>query len=657
MSLASAAIAYSKLGLAIFPCSPAGKTPLLRSSGQGKGGYHDATSDPEQIERWWSEHPEANIGLPCAPNSLIAIDIDPRNGGDETYLKLVAELGQLPSTLSAKTGGDGWHYLFRSPGEPVKGALGPGVDIKNNGYVLVSPSVHPSGGIYKWVNAPHAHKPAELPEKWLNRATKKPERHIPEETAYNRASEATTPYGRAALDEEYQALAHCPEGQRNNTLNRAAFCLGQLVAGGEIAESDAREALWQACKINGIAQSERSITGKSIASGLEAGMADPRKAPPGEHYSAQDAHRDWLEACKQGEAGWIPPAIGDTWSDFIAELEDRLEGGFEPVPTGIDGLDRLLGGGLPRAQTTVIAAPPGFGKTSFALGCCKRWAQAGHPSLFWSLELPSVDAHARLVCLSEALPWNQVREGLHMECCKKLSAEYRDLPMYLLDNEQLPAAKLGEAVSAIISKHGEAPLLVVDYAQLLADPANEAETRSASEKVAKGLLDLAKATKMAVVALSSVARHAYNLDADPSKQLGVAKESGRWESDAAVMIGIVPVGESEPRDRRGWLVVAKNRLAGGVGKVPVTYDGLAGTWEELSPEQVPETGGRGSLSDVELKCQIIEAVTRHQLTTARSISEMITCRKKRCLATIANMLREGSLSQGKDKIFRAGGQS
>ncbi|MBV9119276.1 MAG: AAA family ATPase, partial [Chloroflexi bacterium] len=36
---------------------------------------------------------------------------------------------------------------------------------------------------------------------------------------------------------------------------------------------------------------------------------------------------------------------------------------FGPRPTGIAGLDDILGGGLPRGALTFLAGPPGSGKT------------------------------------------------------------------------------------------------------------------------------------------------------------------------------------------------------------------------------------------------------------------------------------------------------
>jgi hypothetical protein len=141
-----AAVDYAKRGLKILPLS--GKVPAIA----GGSGYRDASSDPKQVKRWWTAHPDANIGLAMRSNGLLAWDIDPRNDGDKTLAELVKKHGPLPTTIVQKTGrGDGGeHYVFRNDGKSHK-SPGPGIDIKDKGYIVVAPSVHPeSGQPYAW---------------------------------------------------------------------------------------------------------------------------------------------------------------------------------------------------------------------------------------------------------------------------------------------------------------------------------------------------------------------------------------------------------------------------------------------------------------------------------------------------------------------------
>jgi hypothetical protein len=113
-------------------------------------GFYAATTDLDLIERWWTEEPNANIGAPCALNGWAVLDVDPRHGGHLSLAVLEERVGLLPGTVYQLTGGDGLHLVYRSPGVQLPGTLGPGLDIKSRGYILLSPSVHSSGRRYRW---------------------------------------------------------------------------------------------------------------------------------------------------------------------------------------------------------------------------------------------------------------------------------------------------------------------------------------------------------------------------------------------------------------------------------------------------------------------------------------------------------------------------
>lgn len=119
-------------------------------------GVHDATTNPEIIEAWWSEEPNANIGV-CTGGGRVVIDVDPRKGGDTSLLSL-----ELPDAPTQLTGGGGEHRVFTCtvaiPNSA--GLLGPGLDVRGeNGYIVAAPSMHISGRVYQWEVD---HTPAKL---------------------------------------------------------------------------------------------------------------------------------------------------------------------------------------------------------------------------------------------------------------------------------------------------------------------------------------------------------------------------------------------------------------------------------------------------------------------------------------------------------------
>jgi hypothetical protein len=113
----------------------------------------DASVDPETIAKWWQRVPLAGVGIALAQSGLVAVDVDPRNGGTDTFDALQVKHGSLRSDVMAFTGGGGEHHVFVVPhGHQVTlpGTLGPGIDLKANGYIVVEPTVHPSGVSYVW---------------------------------------------------------------------------------------------------------------------------------------------------------------------------------------------------------------------------------------------------------------------------------------------------------------------------------------------------------------------------------------------------------------------------------------------------------------------------------------------------------------------------
>ena len=160
-----AAIEYARRGWAVFPvhsvrdghctcgrsdCEHPGKHPRTRH------GLNDASTDPDQIRRWWEQWPFANLGIPTGQESgFFVLDIDPRHGGNKSLAELEQQHGPLPPTLQQRTGGGGDHILFKHPGFKITndntGKLGAGLDVQGDGGCIVAaPSIHVSGGRYEW---------------------------------------------------------------------------------------------------------------------------------------------------------------------------------------------------------------------------------------------------------------------------------------------------------------------------------------------------------------------------------------------------------------------------------------------------------------------------------------------------------------------------
>lgn len=291
MNLTRYALAAAARGWLVFPLTPGDKRPLR--------GFTDwernATADPERIRRMWARTPY-NIGIACGPSALVVLDLDMPKPGEEPppawalpgihegadVLAALCEQAHQPlplETFTVRTRRGGTHLYFTTPpGTDLgnsAGKLGWKVDTRAHGGYVVGPGSRvdlPDGcGTYQVLHAP---TPAPLPE-WLA------ERLTP---AAPSASTGAVPaacgdraagYAMTALRGEVEKVLNAKPGSRNNTLNAAAFALGQLAATGMLPRNLAEACLCDAAEAIGLSAREAFTT---IRSGLDSGQRHPRRA-------------------------------------------------------------------------------------------------------------------------------------------------------------------------------------------------------------------------------------------------------------------------------------------------------------------------------------------------------------------------------------------
>jgi hypothetical protein len=273
MSLTQSALWLAQeMRLPVFACGP-DKRPVTQH------GFHDATRDPAEIRTQFGTPGAAMIGVPTGQGAgFFVVDLDVKNGGQGLEW-LAANQHRLPRTRTHKTRSGGQHLLFQWPeGRTIRNSasrVAPGVDVRGNGgYIIAPPSPD-----YEIADASAL---ADAPP-WLLALIDPPA--APRATDAPRPAPAPrqfgdgTRYGLTALDNECQAILSAADGAKHDTLNRAAFSIGGLVAAGELAEGPAMQAL--ASALAGIASrcEDFPAAQKTLGAAFRAGMAKPREAP------------------------------------------------------------------------------------------------------------------------------------------------------------------------------------------------------------------------------------------------------------------------------------------------------------------------------------------------------------------------------------------
>ena len=268
-------------------CASIGKHPRTAN------GVLDATNDLQTICDWWSEWPEANIGL-ATGGGVYVIDVDGERGRG-SLTKLETEFGPLPRTLTAETGrdGGGQHRFYRVPqGVELRNAagktLGEGIDGRGEGgYVVVAPSVHRSGREYRFVDPSVrlAQLPDPLMEYLSGRPAEKGESLTDEHLqAFRDAADALTAYDRERLQRRAEGrltwavdnLRRLPREESNgrgHAFFASACFVGSGIGAGVLNYHHTLKTLEACAKYLGLDDHHQAW--RSIRNGLARGAANP----------------------------------------------------------------------------------------------------------------------------------------------------------------------------------------------------------------------------------------------------------------------------------------------------------------------------------------------------------------------------------------------
>lgn len=326
----TAALGYAKSGWAVFPlhtpngnglcdcrkqCSSPGKHPRTMN------GLNGATTDEAQVRQWWGMWPHANIGVATgAKSGFFVLDIDKDHGGPESVKALTEKHGLFPERIFQRTGGGGWHVLFKHPGIRIgniqsSDRLGRGIDVRGDGgYIVAAPSLHASGRQYAWgtpfdklPDAPH----------WLIEALRRPETSQP------------TPH--------YSSVADIPEGQRNNLLTSIAGAMRR-----------------------------RGLSEGAICAALKVENLQ-RCVPPLPEADIEKIARSIARYSPEAPIQAVDPEYGEgiyTVNDLSDAVDELYEQGLTAgASTGWRTLDNYYT--VKRGQWTVLVGVPSHGKSSW----------------------------------------------------------------------------------------------------------------------------------------------------------------------------------------------------------------------------------------------------------------------------------------------------
>lgn len=417
------------------------------------------------------------------------------------------------------------------------------------------------------------------PDEWLA----KPDPRPPATTddVLRAELDAASAYATAALDAEEHAMSEAREGERNATLNRCAFALGQLVAGGVLEESTVEARLTAAARSVGLKDREIRST---LRSGLASGKKHPRGVP--ERTDIDRRHctdpTDWEAYYAQQRESLVqdvpteaeePPRESDK-AEKEPQTEEPQQNAFERytvlsmidllsytvvqlksperargVPTGLEELDEAIGGYRP-GNITILGGKRSFGKTSLSIRAVEEAMRVNARVLLFGGEDSKLMYGKRFMALRARVNATRLRDN---DCSEEDFAKMAHA-IAGASNEPFFVNAIGKPVEWIaeviraVAKEVQLALVIGDYLQRFKARRRQQDRRNHVSYVCSTLVDTIREVNAAGLLLSQLKRTEKRLP-----EIEDLKESGDIEDMADhILLG------RKTKDGR-YISVAKNK--------------------------------------------------------------------------------------------------
>lgn len=233
----------------------------------------------------------------------------------------------------------------------------------------------------------------------------------------------------------------------------------------------------------------------------------------------------------------------------------------EPVPTGLESVDKALDGGL-YPGLYVLGAISSMGKTMLVTQMADQMAAAGQPVLFVTIEQSAEElVSLSLQRIAAAEPggyrckfhgrdlnnkarrnaWTEEQTLSLLQACNEY-AEAVAPNLRIMEGEARPSvAQIAAAARIMQEQHGLAPVVIIDYLQLIAAENDRDTDKQATDKAVTALRQMARNLRTPVLAISSLNRGSYS----GAVSMDSFKESGGIEYGADGLLGLQPSGMAE----------------------------------------------------------------------------------------------------------------
>lgn len=236
----------------------------------------------------------------------------------------------------------------------------------------------------------------------------------------------------------------------------------------------------------------------------------------------------------------------ESLATLLGQAYDRLEylhehrGQILGIPSGLSGMDLLLGGFQP-SDLVILAARPSVGKTSLALNIAQHAAVRERKKVaVFSLEMSREQLALRLLSAESGINPRPLQTGFVDETdWSKIAQVMNDMhaaPLWIDDQPGLTVMELRTKARRLEAEQKGLDLVIVDYLQLMqaSMPSRDGNRVQEVSEISRGLKQLARELKVPVIALSQLSRGVEQRgSAEP--RLSDLRESGCLTADTRVL--------------------------------------------------------------------------------------------------------------------------
>lgn len=219
----------------------------------------------------------------------------------------------------------------------------------------------------------------------------------------------------------------------------------------------------------------------------------------------------------------------------------QLDGAITGISYGLPELDAKTSG-LQRGELSILAGRPGMMKTGLALSIARRMSEAGHPGIFFSLEMKDEQLTRRifsdLLFETKEVPYNRMRSGRVSEAEFTLirdAARTLDSWPMQIEQDDVSLSQIASRARQRKRKHGLDYLIVDHIGHIQSADRYRGNKNLELAEISGGLMRLARELDIGVLALCQLNR-AVEARENKRPTLADLRESGAIEQDAATVM-------------------------------------------------------------------------------------------------------------------------